>query len=240
MAKQQMDDEANLKRQARRRLIGAVALVTAAVVILPMVLDREPKPAGQDIELSIPKPDKAGEFKSKIELPADMVPASEPAAESAVANPPTASEVQQPVQAPAEAKHAADAQPQAEAKPQAETKPQVVAKTQTEAQPPSPPKVQPPAEQHATATTKPAAKPVEKAAAVPKEGYAVQVGAFSNAETAKRLQQKLHKQGLPAYTEKIGSNLRVRVGPYTTRAAAEKELSKLKAQGMKPVLAKLD
>ena len=62
MAKQLTDDELNLRRKARRRLIGAVALTLAVVVILPMVLDSEPKPTGQDIELRIPAPDKVGEF----------------------------------------------------------------------------------------------------------------------------------------------------------------------------------
>src|SRR3989338_3229864 len=62
MAKQQTEEELNLKRKARRRLIGAVALTLAVVVILPMVLDSEPKLTGQDIELRIPAPDKVGEF----------------------------------------------------------------------------------------------------------------------------------------------------------------------------------
>src|SRR3989338_11334892 len=62
MAKQLTDDELNLKRKARRRLIGAIALTLAVVVILPMVLDSEPRPTGQDIELRIPAPDKVGEF----------------------------------------------------------------------------------------------------------------------------------------------------------------------------------
>ncbi|MFZ2525559.1 MAG: SPOR domain-containing protein, partial [Candidatus Ferrigenium altingense] len=62
MAKQLTDDELNIRRKARRRLIGAIALTLAVVVILPMVLDSEPKPTGQDIELRIPAPDKAGEF----------------------------------------------------------------------------------------------------------------------------------------------------------------------------------
>jgi DedD protein len=62
MAKDQSDDELNLRRKARRRLIGAAALTLAVVVILPMVLDSEPKPSGKDIDLRIPSPDKVGEF----------------------------------------------------------------------------------------------------------------------------------------------------------------------------------
>lgn len=210
-----MDDEANLKRQARRRLIGAVALVTAVVVILPMVLDSEPRVNGQNIELRIPDPDKAGAFKPKIALPPEPAVVSEPAASSEVTGTlPTVAAA--PVAPPAAVPQAPKPRPQpalAPSKPAATSKP-VVAKP------------------------KPAAKPAEKAKAhaAPKSGYVVQVGAFSNAATATHLQEKLSGQGLPAYTEKSGSTIRVRVGGYPTREAADKVLHKLEAQGMHPVL----
>jgi DedD protein len=73
MAKQFMDDEVSLKRRARRRLIGAVALVIVIVVLLPMVLDSEPKLGGQDIELRIPDKDKVGEFMPKMGMPSAPV-----------------------------------------------------------------------------------------------------------------------------------------------------------------------
>ncbi|MES2070888.1 MAG: SPOR domain-containing protein [Pseudomonadota bacterium] len=46
------------KKRARRRLIGAVALVLAAVIGLPMVLDSEPKPLADDVNIQIPSKDK--------------------------------------------------------------------------------------------------------------------------------------------------------------------------------------
>ncbi|MBI3284515.1 MAG: SPOR domain-containing protein [Burkholderiales bacterium] len=46
------------KKRARRRLIGAVALVLAAVIGLPMILDSEPKPLADDIAIQIPSKDK--------------------------------------------------------------------------------------------------------------------------------------------------------------------------------------
>jgi DedD protein len=46
------------KKRARRRLVGAVALVLAAVVGLPMILDSEPKPVTDDIAIDIPSKDK--------------------------------------------------------------------------------------------------------------------------------------------------------------------------------------
>jgi DedD protein len=42
------------KQRARRRLVGAIALVLAAIVILPMVLDSHPKPVTDDIAIDIP------------------------------------------------------------------------------------------------------------------------------------------------------------------------------------------
>ena len=85
MAKQLMDDEVSLKRRARRRLIGAVALVIVIVVLLPMVLDSEPKLGGQDIELRIPDKDKVGEFMPKMGMPS--APVSVIAVSSPVAAP---------------------------------------------------------------------------------------------------------------------------------------------------------
>ncbi|NNH21378.1 SPOR domain-containing protein, partial [Bordetella trematum] len=45
---------AELRGRARRRLAGAIALVLAAVIILPMVLDSEPVPVADDIPINIP------------------------------------------------------------------------------------------------------------------------------------------------------------------------------------------
>ena len=65
MARPVSDEELQLKRRARRRLIGAIVLVTAIVVVLPMVLDSEPKPVGREISVRIPSPD-AGPFAGQI------------------------------------------------------------------------------------------------------------------------------------------------------------------------------
>jgi DedD protein len=196
MAKQTTEEEFNLRRQTRRRLIGAIALVLLVVILLPVVFDGEPAPAtGNNIELRIPSKDDAGEFQPKIDLP--ELDKMDAAAASSVEGAPAASA---PVVAPKPAaKPAAPAQAVSTPKPEAK------------------PKVE----------SKPVAKPQ-----VPKSGWAVQVGAFANADTAKSLQEKLGKQGYHAYTEKAGSVVRVRVGSYPTLEAAEKAKSKLEAQGM--------
>lgn len=68
MARAISDEELHLKLRARRRLIGAIVLVTAMVVVLPMVLDTEPGPVSQEITVRIPSPD-AGAFTTKIAPP---------------------------------------------------------------------------------------------------------------------------------------------------------------------------
>jgi DedD protein len=54
MAKAISDEELQLKKRARRRLVGAITLVLLVVVFLPMFLDSEPKPLNQDIAIPIP------------------------------------------------------------------------------------------------------------------------------------------------------------------------------------------
>ncbi len=44
----------------------------------------------------------------------------------------------------------------------------------------------------------------------------------------------LKKRGFPAFTEKAGGMLRVRVGEYPSREAAEKVKLKLEAIGLQP------
>ncbi|HUQ73695.1 MAG TPA: SPOR domain-containing protein, partial [Burkholderiales bacterium] len=53
MAEEQQDVE-TLKRRGRRRLVGAVALVLLAVIVLPMVFDPEPKSTLAPVEVRIP------------------------------------------------------------------------------------------------------------------------------------------------------------------------------------------
>ena len=90
MARPISDEELELKKRARRRLVGAVVLVTAVAVILPMVLDSEPKPVSQNVDIQIPSPD-AGEFKPKG-APAAPAKAQQEAQKSAAAEVKTAPE----------------------------------------------------------------------------------------------------------------------------------------------------
>lgn len=69
MARAISDEELQLKRRARRRLIGAIVLVIAIIVVLPMVLDSEPGPVSQDITIRIPSPDSSTTLGAPLSAP---------------------------------------------------------------------------------------------------------------------------------------------------------------------------
>jgi DedD protein len=215
MAKQTTEEEFNLRRLSRRRLIGAIALVLLVVFLLPVVFDSEPTPsAGNNIELRIPGKDNAPEFQPKINLPELDRMASEVAATSSVES--TSVAPATPVAAVTPKAAVPVVPPLVVSKPKPEVKPQPVAKPKVES------------------------KPVAKPQALPKSGWVVQVGAFANADTARNLQIKLYQLGYHAYTEKAGAVLRVRVGSYPTLDAAEKAKSKLATQGMQANVVNLE
>src|SRR5438477_6295545 len=54
-----------LKRRARRRLVGAIVLALAAAVILPLLLESDPKPLGDDVSIQIPPID-SGTFITQL------------------------------------------------------------------------------------------------------------------------------------------------------------------------------
>src|SRR5712691_1931619 len=82
MAEQQQDVD-TLKRRGRRRLVGAVALVLLAVIVLPMVFDPEPRHAAPPVSVRIPGEDEST-FKPKAAPKAAPAPrpAEKPAPEA--------------------------------------------------------------------------------------------------------------------------------------------------------------
>jgi len=70
------EEALQLKRRARRRLVGAIALVTFAVIILPLILDKEPGPAGPPLSVQIPNQE-SGSFDTRAVPSAPAAPASE-------------------------------------------------------------------------------------------------------------------------------------------------------------------
>lgn len=243
-------EEQNIKSRARRRLIGAVALSLAVVVILPMVLDSEPKSTGQDIDLRIPSSDKVGEFVPGKAL-SEVVSAAQQAESVAAASAASAASAAAPAEpAVDEIAKFADATPAAS--PKTEARPAETRKPEARPIEAKKPEARP------VETKKPEAKPVEakKPEARPVETkksevkhpdaadakqqasttYIVQVGAFSNAGTATQEADKLKGWGFKAYTEFISGTTRVRVGPYTDRNKADEVRGLLEKRGLHPVV----
>jgi DedD protein len=228
MAKSISEEELQLRKRARRRLIGAIALVTIVAVFLPMALDHEPKPLNQDIDIRIPSPG-SGTFTSKLAPMPDAKSVAKPASETPV-RPPTSvrGDASKAAAAPA-AKSAAEAQ----------TPPAF----DTEAAPPKKPAAEQP-----TTQAKPVAKPPAKSASAPTAadhaqraensagGYVVQVAALNDADKAKQMQEQMAAAGVKSYTEVVpvvkGEVTRVRAGPFASRDEAEKIRDQLKGMGL--------
>ncbi|MBK7022674.1 MAG: SPOR domain-containing protein [Sulfuritalea sp.] len=208
-------DELQLKKRARRRLVGAVALALFAVIVLPMVMDREPRPLSQDIQVRIPSQDSTG-FASKLlpGKPATPMPAPEPK---------PAAEEKPSAQAKAEPAPAPSTPPLAATKP---TAPASVA-------PPAKPAERPAAQEK---KIEPAENPAAKDAADAAGQWVVQLGAYKDAGKVRNLMSKLKGINVPAYTEKTetpqGPLTRVRAGPFPSQEAAEKARGRVKIIGV--------
>jgi len=87
-----------------------------------------------------------------------------------------------------------------------------------------------------------AASTASSAPAAAEFRFALQVGAFANEENARKAQAKLQAAGFKAYLEDLetsqGKRIRVRVGPFATRAEAEKAAPQVKALDLPALLVK--
>ena len=210
------DETLELRRRARRRLIGAIALVLALVIVPPWVMDLEPKPVATNLTVEIPRPE-TGAVR-----PAPVVPPPK-------ATPP----------APAPAPAGADKQGSAVPRP-----PDVSPDTGKagERPKPEPAKAPPKPEPVARAAPPEAARgdgDAKRAEAILNaEAYLVPLGAFANKDNVKALEAKLAKAGVTYYTEVVttpaGEQTRVRAGPFPSKEAAEKSRERLKSLGLSP------
>lgn len=229
------DSDLQLKKRARRRLVGATALALLAVIVLPMVMDHEPRPSGQDIQVRIPAQD--GGLATKV-MPGKTAPTplpTAPAAPVAVASaaPAPAAAAVAPSPAPVPVALPAVAEPKPASVPVPPAAPVPAAKAADKPAEKAAPK---PAE-------KPVAKPAEKAEKAVAEKpakadgqWVVQLGAYKESGNVKLLLAKLKEVGVPGYTEKFespqGPRTRVRAGPFANRDAAEKAQKRIKIIGV--------
>jgi DedD protein len=199
------EEALQLKRRARRRLIGAIALVTFVVIILPLVLDKEPGPAGPPLSVQIPDQGATGFNSGAVPaLPAaPVVPVPEKKAGTAAAG-----------SKPLPARSAPAANAEHAARKAGSTTASAAAKENDKAE-----------ELRARAALNDQSW-VVALDAFSDEKNVKQLGTKLSAAGVKFYTE-------PVKTSK-GKLTRVRAGPFATREAAEKVRAKLNAMGLKP------
>jgi DedD protein len=217
MAERKKEDDFN----PRHRIVGAIILVALAVIFLPLLLqDRPPEEADRaSKDAPVPETREATSVKSTQPRP-DIVP-KPVATEPPIVRPNTRTVTvaldpvdisKPPVKKPLTETAPAAKPSKAEAKPEP-----APAKPEARAEPKAEPKPE-------------AKKPAATEARV--SGWFVQVGVFSQAENAKRLQDKLRAAGYSVVTDppriEKGKTIKVEVGPYSDQATAKTAAARIK------------
>jgi DedD protein len=231
-ASEPANDVPPLVRRARRRLIGAIALVLVAVIALPMIFDSERKVPDGEISIHIPSQDV---------LPAAALakPAVEPAPRDASAGPRAAPEIPKPAAPRADAGQSDAPKPEqkaAPAKPEPAAKAAPLAKADASGKSDSSGKPIAPGKAEGTPGADAArAAAILEGRAPPDGGFAVQIGAFGAEDKVREAREKLGAAGIRTYTEKLetrgGERTRVRAGPFAARDAAETARDRIRALG---------
>ena len=245
-AEQPVDPVLPEKKRARRRLVGAAAMVLAAIIGLPMLLESEPQPLAEDIQINIPSLDKSATdsaVAASEQAPAVMPVAGDEASaaqgstdRTAAASDATSTSTPSVTETPSASaattekskKPAVSASAPAEPKAQAASQPKSSTESERAAQ------VRALLDGKSASAAKASSEPAS--AQTKPEKFVLQVAALSSADKAKELQQKLSKAGISSYTEKVkvsgSEQIRVRVGPFASREEADKVRGKLSGMGL--------
>lgn len=215
---------AALRVRARRRLAGAVALVLAAVIVLPMLLDGEPRPVPAGIEISIPSKETPMVSPSAPVQSSPELAAANPAevvTSAAVAKAPLAEAAVAAIQP----KPAAEKPKSPEAKPEAST-----------AKPPGDSRARSDDGSRALALLEGRAPSSSPTPAASPGKFVVQLASYGVEGDANERRDKLKTQGITnAYIEPVTVNgkpmYRLRVGPFTSRDAAQAAQTRLRTLG---------
>jgi DedD protein len=216
-----------MRKRAKYRLIGAAVLVMAGVIGFPMLFDKQPRPIALNTPITIPDKNKVAPLSvpAPAAMQAGSVTDSSPVVAAVPAISPT--EIIEEKEAPAPAQKA----------------PEAIENIVSEA---AKPVAKEPEKVTEKAAVRPATKSDEAAKAqalldgatpakkpdVSEGRFVVQVGAFADAVRAREVRLKVERAGLKTYTHvaqtKDGERIRVRVGPFGTKAEADKAADKIK------------
>jgi len=223
-------DSLELKKRARRRLVGACALAIVAAIVLPMVMDGEPDTPLQEIQVTIPdrdsesRPISAGGLRSApqvIPRPDDGRAEDELAVAESDIEP---SLPEAPAPAPEEVEPST---------PEATGERAAAGETDERADEDANGE-----EERVRAILEGRAEMAQARAdeSPANGGFAVQVGAFSDESAAERLTKRLEEQGFESFAVPGETITRVRVGPYASRSEAESAAEELMSLGMEGVV----
>jgi DedD protein len=216
------DGVQKIRTRTRQRLIGAVVLVTLGVIGFPLLFESQPRPIPVDIPIEVPAQDKS----LALVLPAAKPEAASAQVVPAVASDETVLEVAAAKQPPTEATSASRSA-------------EVASVTATAKPAASSPAAS--AERTAAPVTRPASESASQSAAEPR--FVVQVGAFADPASARDIRLKLEKLGLKTYAQTVdtdaGKRTRVRLGPFASRAEADKAAARVREAGVTPAVLKL-
>lgn len=232
-----------LKRRARRRLVGAIALFLAAVIVVPALVETEAPQTPSKIQLVVPerpsvdipavKESAKPQPEAKPESKSDAKPVAAPADPEPVVLPPIA-----PPEVP---KASIAKEPTPAAKPDTKPAPKAEAKADAKAEPKPEPKPVPKAEAAKPAQEKTGADPIaDFAKAAPSDAgkndqFWVQVAAVGDQTRAETLKKELATKGFTARVESAsgpnGTVYRVRVGPFKGQEKANASKEQLGSAG---------
>ncbi len=216
-----------IRKRAKHRLIGASVLVLVGVLGFPLLFDTQPRPIAIDIPIEIPGKNSVKPLVMPAKSEANVSAGPVGAAPAPVAAPPVAAALPTPAPAASSEKVAAASSLSSEEEILTDPKPE----TKVAAKPAAP--LDDGARAKALLDGQTAANAAVPASAAVEGRMVVQVGAFADPDKAREVRLKLEKAGLKTYIQvaetKDGKLIRVRVGPFATKAEADKAASKIKA-----------
>jgi DedD protein len=201
------EQELNFKKRARRRLVGAIALVLLMIIVLPIILkDRNSSNTQEKITITLPSEHalpEPSDFDSSVAPDETLVPL--PKAENVMKDVAVAPQSSPTISAPESSDVKADA---------------IVSNKVDDK----------------IATGKNAPQEVNNSKDTEKAKFYVQVGVFSDAGNVKQLQTKLTDLGYKSHTEKIntdkGQKIRLRTQVFGDRNDAAIALQNIKDAGL--------
>ncbi len=232
------DAVAQARARALRRLVGASLLLAVGVIGFPLLFETQPRPIRLDLPIELVRKDSTLPAQPITPIPQPAAtPVAEPAAEPLVLAASAPGPLPKPP--PTMLTERAGDQGREVAVAAAASRPQAAAAAASAA-PPAPPITAAPPAPSAEAVR--ARALLEGQAAAPADAASassriiVQVGAYADADKLREVRSKVEKLGLKTYTQVVDSDgqkkTRVRVGPFATRAEADRTAARLREAGM--------